>query len=107
MRRVLIASVAALALGALAPAVGSAAPLMPPEVARSASPVVPVEGWWEQQHREKELRERYWRLPPSQRDRYDRLQAEINQLHQRRAEIDAKLNRSLQEQYRILGFQGS
>jgi hypothetical protein len=62
------------------------------------------EGWWERQHRERFARERYWRLPPPELDRYNQLQAEINELRDRRRDIDARIRDAEREQHELLGF---
>jgi hypothetical protein len=36
----------------------------------TANSAVASDGWWEQEHREQGARERYWRLPPKQLNRY-------------------------------------
>jgi len=105
MRRIVFATVA-LALLGLTPVAGTAAPMVPETTTAGRPSITLVEGWWEQQHREEEYRDRYWRLPPRERDRYNRLQYQINQLQQQRQQIDAQLNRAQQDQYRLLGYQG-
>jgi hypothetical protein len=64
-----------------------------------------AEGWWEREHRVEQAREHYWHLSPRERDRYNDLQAEINELRQRREEIEERLHRAEREQHRILGFE--
>ncbi|HKF70752.1 MAG TPA: hypothetical protein VKB68_03305, partial [Stellaceae bacterium] len=52
-------------------------------------------GWWEQEGRQDELRERYWRLSPPERYRYNQLEAQIRDLWVRQQQLR-------QEQRRIL-----
>ena len=78
-------------------------PTVKPIVAGNPS-ITTVQGWWEQEHRWPSARDRYWRLPPPALDRYNRLQAEINDLQAQRREIDERLNRALSEQHQILGY---
>lgn len=64
-----------------------------------------VQGWWEHEHWEDRARRSYWRLPPPAYERYNRLQAEIYELQQRRHEIDERIARAIAEQQRMLGFE--
>ena len=103
------------ALIALVPLAAVAAPSLP---APAAGPnhVVQVEGWWEQEHREDAFRDRYWHLPPPQRERYDQLEFRIRQLQERQRheiregdrrefyEISEQIEDMRREQYRILHF---
>ncbi len=103
MRRIVLSSLAALLLG-LAPHAGFAASLVPPPAPAHDPSITLVDGWWEHEHREDEARDHYWRLPPQAAMRYNRLQAEINQLQAQRAAIDERIARDLREQHEILGF---
>jgi len=62
-----------------APAVGFAAPASHPLSSGNQGLAQPV-GWWEQQHRPDEPRERYDRLPPNMRDYYNALEYRIQTL---------------------------
>lgn len=76
--RMLSASLVAIAV-LIAPAAGSAAPAphaLPADPARLAQPV----GWWEEQRRPDEPRQRYDRLPPNMRDYYNMLEDRIQTL---------------------------
>lgn len=64
----------------------------------------PREGWWEREHRERRAREGYWQLPLPELDRYNQLQADINELRERRREIDERIRDAEREQHDILGF---
>lgn len=68
----------------LSPAVGLATPVAVPAPQSGAPKVTLVQGWWEQEGHERELRERYLHLPPAERLRYDQIQDEINRLEWRR-----------------------
>ena len=103
MRRLVLSSLAA-TMFVLAPASGFAGSFVPPPAPSVSPSVILVDGWWEHEHRFDEARRRYWRLPPPALVRYNRLQAEIDQLRARRAEIDRRINRALREQHEILGF---
>jgi hypothetical protein len=103
MRRFVFASAALLVLG-LIPAAGFAASTVPKPTANNNPSVTLVQGWWEHEHMERRAREGYWRLPPPELDRYNRLQIEINQLQEQRREIDERLRRAEREQHRMLGF---
>jgi hypothetical protein len=98
MKRMVPAALAAALLG-LASAAGSAAP--PLVLAQGQGP---GQGWWEQEHQEQPSRERYWRLPRPQADRYNRLQFEINKLLQQRQSIDQRIAEAQREQHSLLGF---
>lgn len=101
---------------ALFPLIAVAAP--PHALMPSVTPghIVPVQGWWEQEHREDSFRDRYWHLPPEQRMRYDRLEFQIRQAQERlrhearegdRREyyrVVAQIEQMRREQYRILRF---
>ncbi len=67
-------------LGALA-AVPAPTPRAP-----AAAAIIPVQGWWDPREAH-ELQERYYRLPPPARDRYDRLEAQIHELQHQQREI--------------------
>jgi hypothetical protein len=92
---------------------GTGLPAAPPA---GPSPIARVDGWWEQEHREDAFQDRYWHLPPEQRERYGKLEFRIRQLHERqRHEIRAgdrreyyalaeQIEQMRREQYRILYF---
>jgi hypothetical protein len=103
MLRIFSVSIVALLFG-LTPGPGTAASMQKPVV--TANPAVTfVDGWWEQEHREKDARDRYWRLPPQQLNRYHRLQADSDRREQQRRRIDGENSRARQEQHRLLGFE--
>ena len=87
------------------PVNGIAAAIMPRPAAATAPSIAFVEGWWEQEHREQEARERYWHLPRQQLDRYNRLQAEQDRRAAQRRKFDDADNRARQEQHRMLGYE--
>jgi hypothetical protein len=103
MRGIFSASVGVLLFG-LTPGTGTTAAMQGPVVIANPA-VVFVDGWWEQEHREKDARERYWRLPPEQLNRYHRLQADSDRREQQRRRIDDQNSRARQEQHRLLGFE--
>ena len=104
MRRFVSASAAVLFLGLTS--VASLAASIPPQPVNTSNPYVTlVQGWWEHEHREQRAREGYWRLPPPDFDRYNRLQYEIDQLREQRREIDERIRRAEYEQHRMLGFE--
>ena len=101
----------------LVPLAAIAAPAPPPIPAvRAADHVIQVQGWWEQEHREDSFRDRYWRLPPEQRARYDRLEFQIRRAQERLRhearegdrreyyQVVAQIEQMRREQYRILRF---
>jgi hypothetical protein len=65
----------------------------------------PWEGWWEREHREQPAREGYWRLSPPELDRYNQLQSELDELLERRKEIDERIRDVEREQHEILGVE--
>ena len=83
-----------------------AGPVVPNHAVAANPAVTLVDGWWERDHEEQRARQNYWNLPPWQVQRYNRLQYEINQLQQQRREIDERIARAVQQQRRLLGFQG-
>jgi len=102
MNRIFVAAAALLIYG-FTPLNGMAASIMPRP--QATDPFITfVEGWWEQEHREQEARERYWHLPRQQLDRYNHLQAEQNRRAAQRRKFDDDDNRARQEQRRLLGF---
>lgn len=102
MNRLLIAS-AALSLLAFSPVGGQAAPAAPrPDSAYNPS-VVLVDGWWEQEHHD-DAPDRYWKLPPGQRQKYDKLQAAQRQRDAQRRRLDDEDRRGIEQQHGILGF---
>jgi hypothetical protein len=103
MRRIFSASVVSLLFG-LTPGTGTAAPIVQGSVVTANPAIAFVDGWWEQEHREQDARERYWRLPPKQLQRYHRLQADSDRRDQQRRRIDDENSRAHQEQHRLLGF---
>ena len=104
MRGIFSASVGVLLFG-LAPGTGTAASIVQRPVVIANPAVVFADGWWEQEHREQDARERYWRLPPKQLHRYHRLQADSDRREQQRRRIDDENSRARQEQHRLLGFE--
>jgi len=107
MHRISIASAAA-ALLCVTAVSGFAAPMTPTAPAATSSPLTLVQGsgpgWWEQENRG-DAPQRYWQLQRRDHGRYDRLQAEIDQLRQQRAQIDARIQQDIAEQHRILHFE--
>lgn len=101
--RSLSQSVAIAALSLL-PAVSSAAPGVTPSMASSGTAVLlaqggPPQGWWEREGRPEELRDRYWRLSPRERFRYDQLEQQVRDLQAREEQLR-------REQRRILRWGG-
>src|SRR5579862_2134541 len=104
------------AMIAFAPLAAVAAPDFPAAPPAGPNPIVRVDGWWEQEHREDAFRDRYWHLPPEQREHYDQLEFRIRQAQERqrheyhegdRREFYAlaqKIEQMRREQYRILRF---
>jgi hypothetical protein len=103
---------------AFAPVVGSAAPALPDVNAGGRPAVTLAQGWWEHEGRYEELRERYWRLPPRERARYNDLQLQIDRLERRQhrefregdrpeaREIAERIEHLRREQQRILRYGG-
>lgn len=86
---------------------GYAAPAAAPQPGVVAHPpIVLAQGWWEHEHQYGRARQRYWRLPPDAVERYNQLQADLNELRAQRHEIDERIARKTAEQHRILGFSG-
>ncbi len=104
MTRLLFAALA-VPLLAVVPLAGQAASPMPRPVATANPAITFVDGWWEQEHREQDAPDRYWKLPPQQLQRYNRLQAEHDRREAQRRRIDDDNRRAEEEQHRILGFQ--
>ena len=99
---------ASLACVLIIPVLGHAAPTTSKAIT-AGKPIILVQGpweggWWERQHRERLARERYWHLPPPELDRYNQLQAEINELRERRRAIDERIRDVEREQHEILSF---
>jgi hypothetical protein len=103
MSRIFSAPVVVLLFG-LAPVTGMAAPIVQRPVVTTNSSITFVDGWWEQEHREQDARERYWRLPPKQLNQYHRLQADTDRREQQRRKIDDDSRQATQQQHRLLGF---
>jgi hypothetical protein len=103
MRRIVSVSVIVLLSGVFATA-GYAAPVVSNRADAGNPSITFVQGWWEREHLEQRARQGYWRLPPPDYDRYNRLQTEINELQAQRRELDERHNRALQEQHQLLGF---
>jgi hypothetical protein len=109
MRRIVSALVASALLG-LAPMIGNAAPLTKATTPSVGSPIVLVQGppqsqgWWEQENRYDDARNKYWQLQRPNSQRYNQLQAQINQLQRQRAQIDARIKAAIDEQHKILGY---
>jgi hypothetical protein len=104
LSRVVCTAVTALLLVAPFNAHAAPAPATPLPAAHPS--ITLVQGWWEHEHREEEARERYWKLPPEALERYNHLQAEINELQEQRHEIDEHIAHEIAEQRRILGVSG-
>jgi len=104
MRRLMLAS-AALALLSLTSVTGSAAPTGRTAVAVPAPAITLVEGWWEQENRS-DAPDRYWNLNRSQYNRYNSLEARIQQRHRRYHydQYDHRDYPDLREQHVILRF---
>ena len=100
--RSLSLSVAIAALSLL-PTVASAGLATAPSVPSSETSVLLAQGgppgWWEQEGRVDELRDRYWHLPPRERFRYNQLEAQIRDLEFRQQQLR-------REQRRILRWGG-
>ena len=90
----------------LLPSVGSAAPAALPNQPTTSAPLLLVQGgpvvvqggppgWWEQESRQDELRERYWRLSPPERYRYNQLEAQIRDLWFRQEQLRREQRRIL------------
>jgi hypothetical protein len=79
----------AIAAVSLLPAVASAAPATSPagNTPELLAQYQQQPGWWEQSGRGDEIRERYWRLPPRERYRYDQLEAQIRDLQARQEQL--------------------
>jgi len=114
MRR--IATSLSIAMIALSPLAAVAAPDFPTAAPSAPSHIVPVQGWWEQEHREDAFRDRYWHLPRDRRERYDQLEFQIRELQERQRheiregdrrefyQIAEQIEQMRREQYRILQF---
>jgi hypothetical protein len=93
----------AIAALSLLPAVASAAPATTLRPSSDAAVLLaqggPPPGWWEQEGHGDELRDRYWRLPPRERFRYDQLEAQIR-------DLQARQEQARREQRRILRWGG-
>ncbi|HXP73834.1 MAG TPA: hypothetical protein VN823_06780 [Stellaceae bacterium] len=86
------------------PSVGSAAPPAVPSSSPTDSSVLlvqggPPQGWWEQEGRPDDLRDRYSHLPPRERYHYDQLEQQIRDLQARQEQLR-------REQRRILHWGG-
>lgn len=84
----------------LLPIAGSAAPAALPTASPSHASVLlaqggPPQGWWEQEGRQDELRQRYWRLPPPERYRYNQLEQQIRELQARQEQLRREQRRIL------------
>ena len=101
----------------LKPVLGAVIALAPMAAHAATAPqVIPVQGWWEDEHREASFRDRYWHLPPQQRARYDQLEFQIHRAedrlrHEARegdrreyVQVSAQIEHMRREQYRILRF---
>jgi hypothetical protein len=92
------------AIAALSLLPATAAPVTAPSIPSSETSVLlvqggPPQGWWEQEGRPDELRDRYWHLPPRERFRYNQLEAQIRDLEFRQQQLR-------REQRRILRWGG-
>lgn len=96
---------ATLALLGLGTVTGSAAPMDRHPVVARAPAITLVEGWWEQENRN-DAPDRYWRLKPADRRRYDQVQARIERRHRQYHldQYDHRDNRDLAEQHRLLRY---
>ena len=104
MHRILFAPAAVLLLG-LTPLTGMAASIGERPVVAANPSITFVDGWWEQEHHDKDAPQKYWGLQPQQRARYDSLQAEQARREQQRRKIDEANARAQKEQHQLLGFQ--
>ena len=102
MQRLVLVSAVALQLTSFAAA--QATPLTPPSASTGNPAIVRVQGWWEQERAGDRARQAYWRLPPPAMDRYNRLQARINDLNAQRDQIDRQVRHAVREQQELLGF---
>jgi len=105
MRRMVCASVGLMLVG-LAPVASVGAPAQVKTPTHSEPPIVLAQGpgWWEQENRYDDARQRYWQLHHRDVGRYNQLQGEINQLQRQREQIEARIQADLAEQHRILGY---
>lgn len=97
--RSLNASLAIVALSLL-PSLAAAAPTALPSTSSVQDSTLlvqyqPPQGWWEQSGRGDEIRERYWRLPPRERYRYDQLEQQIRDLEARQQQLRREQRRIL------------
>jgi hypothetical protein len=88
------------------PGVGSTAPAALPQSSPTPAAMLlaqyqpqPPPGWWEQEGRQEELRERYWRLSPPERYRYNQLEAQIRDLWFRQEQLRREQRRILRWGY--------
>jgi Spy/CpxP family protein refolding chaperone len=94
----------AVAAVSLLPVLASAAPATAPTTPSDNTPVQlaqggPPGGWWEQEDRVDELRQRYWQLPPPQRYRYNQLEAQVRDLQARQEQLRREQRRILRWGY--------
>lgn len=101
---------------AFSPLAAMAAPGFQATPGSAPSHVLNVDGWWEQEHRADNFRDRYWQLPPEQRARYDQLEFQIRRLQDRQRhearegdrreyyQISEQIEQMRREQYRIMRF---
>src|SRR5271169_6428048 len=101
MRRLMLAS-AAFALLGLSPISASANPMGHAAVGARAPAITLVDGWWERENHN-DAPDRYWQLQRSQRNRYNALQARIDERHRRYHydQYDQRDSRDLREQHQI------
>lgn len=95
---------ASLAIAALSllPGLASAAPTALPSISPAQESTLlaqfqpqPPQGWWEQSGRGDEARDRYWRLSPRERYRYDQLEQQIRDLQARQDQLRREQRRIL------------
>jgi hypothetical protein len=84
----------------LLPSLAAAAPAALPSTSSAQDSTLlaqyqPPQGWWEQSGRGDEIRERYWRLPPRERYRYDQLEQQIRDLEARQQQLRREQRRIL------------
>ncbi len=96
---------ATLALLGLGTVTGSATPIDLRAVVARAPAITLVDGWWEQENRT-DAPDRYWRLKPADRRRYDQVQARIEHRHRQYHldQYDHRDDRDLAQQRRMLHY---
>ena len=103
--RIVVSTLAAMTLSASFTGASFAGPVHTPAATISVNPsILPVQGWWEREHRDDRARNAYSRLPPEAMHRYNRLEREQRQLTRERNELDRRIRRIEEEQHEILGL---